>query len=87
MEERLEHLPEAIVVENRPSPAGTSAKDVTVGEAAACDEPLEICEIDLALDKIAHVNVDAFKAGKRKCRRHLDVTVDALLAKYRHAGL
>ena len=87
MEEGLEHFPEAIVVENRPSPAGTSAKDVTVGEAAAGDEPLEVGEIDLAFNKIAHMNVDALKAGERKCSRHLDVSVDALLAKYRHAGL
>ena len=77
---RANSLARARAEEDRLGPALAGAQHVAVGEAAAGGEAAEARELDAAGEDVAHVHVDRLEAGAVERRRHLDLTVDALLA-------
>src|SRR5262249_55086304 len=76
-------LAQRLVVENRRGPAATRAEHVAVAEAAARGEAREIAEALASVLEIGHVHVDRIEARARERGGHLDLTVDALIAKNR----
>ncbi len=73
----------ARVEQDRLRPPFAGAEHVAVREAAAHDQAAEVVETQASLEQIGHVHVVRDEAGAMECRRHLDVTVDALLAQDR----
>ena len=85
MEEVAEHLGQRRRVEDAGGPARAGAEDVAVGEAAACNEAVEVGQTGAAFKEVGHVDIHRLAPGFAEGRRHLDMAVDALLAEYRDA--
>ena len=71
------------MVEDRLGPALPRAQDIAVAKAAAGRQPVERVKRDAPLQEVAHVDILRLKARAHKGRGHLEVAVDALLAKDR----
>ena len=85
IEESLELLARAGVVEDGLGPALAGAEHVAVGEPAAGHEAAEFIELHATRQHVAHVHVVRLEADALEHRGHLDLAVDALLAQHRHA--
>ena len=83
IEEALELLARAGVIEDGLGPALARAEHVAVGESAAGDEAAEVIELHAARQHVAHVHVVRLEADALEHRGHLDLAVDALLAQHR----
>ena len=84
MEERRELIAHALVEQNRLRPAFTRAQHVTIGEAAAGHQGMEIPQTGAARQQVAHMHVDGVKAGAMEGCRHFNVGVHPLLAQDGH---
>ena len=87
VEEPLELLARASVVEDGLGPALARAQHVAVGESAAGHQAAEIFELHATREHVAHVHVVRFEADALEHGRHLDLAVDALLAQHRHLAV
>src|SRR5690606_20214410 len=86
VKESGEFIPCTRVEQDGLGPAFTRTQDVAIGEAAASHQPMEILERHAATDDIAHVHVMRLETGAIERRRHLYLTVDALLPQDSHFG-
>ena len=85
VEEALELFTRTRIEQHRLGPATASAQHVTVGEAATGDQAPHGVQIDTPFEDVAHVDIDGLETGTVEACRHLELTIDALLAQDRHA--
>ena len=83
LEEGRELIARATVVEYGLGPALAGAQHIAVGESATGRHALEVRQLDTAGQDVAHVHIDGFETGPVEGRRHLNLTIDALLAQDR----
>src|SRR5690606_1944698 len=86
LEKAGELLAQLSIEKDRLRPSLARAEHIAVREPAARDEAAKIGETSATRDEIGHVDVVRFEARAVERRRHLDLTVHALLAQDRHFG-
>ena len=86
LEEALELIARARVIEDGLGPAFARAEHVAVGETAAGHESAEIRERHAARQHVAHVHVVRLETGALQHRGHFHLAVDALLAQHGDPG-
>ncbi len=72
------------VEEDALGPAFTGTENVTVAEATASDETIEVLEAYATFENVGHVNVDRFKACLLEGCSHFEFAVDALFTQDGH---
>src|SRR5690606_38710822 len=80
LEKAGELLAQLSIEKDRLRPSLARAEHIAVREPAARDEAAKIGETSATRDEIGHVDVVRFEARAVERRRHLDLTVHALLA-------